>query len=370
MDNTRTLGAAVVGTGFGVLTHVRALQAAGIEVRALIGRDPDKTRARAGMFGIPLATTDRAAAFAQPEIDIVAVATPPYTHGPIVLDAIAARKHVMCEKPFARDLAEAQRMLAAAEEAGVVHMLGTEFRFAAGQAALTRAVQQGLIGTPTFGLFLLQMPSLNDPQAQIPDWWGDASQGGGWLGAHGTHVIDQVRVTMGEIDAVTATLSTLSPLGITADDTYSVQLRLANGGTALLHGSCAAPGQFVVATKVIGTGGAAWLQGNDVWADDGSGPRQLATPEDLTPPPPSPPPAELLHTTYDMWHSMGIDLDPYTRLYGVMRDQVLGRAVPDDPRPSTFADGVVNQAVVDAIREASATQTWRQVVDEVTGGPA
>jgi predicted dehydrogenase len=356
-----TLSAAVVGTGFGVLTHVRALQAAGIEVRALVGRDPEKTASRAAMFGIDFPTTDRAEAFSRSDIDIVAVATPPHTHGPIVLDAVAAGKHVMCEKPFARDLPEARRMLAAAEAAGVVHMIGTEFRFGAGQALLTRTVREGVIGTPTFGLFLLQMPSLNDPKAELPDWWRDADQGGGWLGAHGTHVIDQVRVTMGEIDSVTATLSTLSPLDMTADDTYTVQLRLANGATALLHSSCSAPGQFLVNTKVIGTAGAAWLQGDEVWVDDGSGPRQIAAPADLAPSAPSPPPSELLHTTYDMWHSMGIDLGPYTRLYGVLRDRIQGIAVPADPLPPTFADGVANQAVVDAIRAASATQTWANV---------
>jgi predicted dehydrogenase len=358
VKDQRTLSAAVVGTGFGVLTHVRALQAAGIEVRYLIGRNPEKTAARAAMFGIPHATTDRAEAFAS-DVDIVAVATPPHTHGPIVLDAVAAGKNVMCEKPFARDLAEAQQMFDAAEAAGVVHMIGTEFRYGAGQSLLTQTVQQGVIGTPSFGLFLLQMPSLNDPQAEVPDWWRDAGQGGGWLGAHATHVIDQVRLTMGEIESVTATLSTLSPLGMTADDTYTVQLKLAGGATALLHSSCAAPGQFVATTKVIGTTGAAWLQGDQVWVDDGSGPRQV--PPVMTAAPPNPPPSELLHTTYDMWHSMGIDLDPYTRLYGVLRDRILGLAVADDPRPPTFADGVANQAVLDAIRESAATQSWRGV---------
>jgi predicted dehydrogenase len=358
VGDQRGLSAAVVGTGFGVLTHVRALQAAGIEVRYLIGRDPDKTAERAAMFGIPHPTTDRAEAFAS-DVDIVAVATPPHTHGPIVFDAVAAGKHVMCEKPFARDLAEARQMFDAAEAAGVVHMIGTEFRYGAGQSLLTQTVHQGVIGTPSFGLFLLQMPSLNDPRAEVPDWWRDAGQGGGWLGAHATHVIDQVRMTMGEIEAVTATLSTLSPLGMSADDTYTVQLHLQSGGTALLHSSCAAPGQFVATTKVIGTTGAAWLQGDQVWVDNGAGPRQM--PGTMTSAPPNPPPSELLHTTYDMWHSMGIDLDPYTRLYGVLRDRIIGLDVADDPRPPTFADGVANQAVVDAIREAAATQTWREV---------
>jgi predicted dehydrogenase len=56
-----------------------------------------------------------------------------------------------------------------------------------------------------------------------------------------------------------------------------------------------------------------------------------------------------------------MDLAPYTRLYTVMRERILGHEVPDDPSPGTFADGVANQAVVDAIRESSATRAWVDV---------
>jgi predicted dehydrogenase len=360
MDDS-TLGAAVVGTGFGVLTHVRALQAAGIEVRALVGRDPDKAATRAAMFDIPIASTDRANVFARDDVDLVAVTTPPHTHAEIVLDAVAAGKHVLCEKPFARDLAQAREMLRAAEDAGVVHLLGTEFRFAPAQAQLTRTVRSGEIGAPRFMLFVLQMPSLHDEAAELPAWWDDAAQGGGWLGAHGTHVIDQVRTTLGEITRVSAALETLSPRPMSADDTYTVQFETAEGATGLLHSSCATGGQFVVATKVTGTTGSAWTQGDEVWVDTGAGPTQLPSPADLPLEAPVPPPADLLTTTYDMWHSMGIDLAPYTRLYSVMRDRVLGYDTPDDPVAGTFADGVANQAVVDAIRASSADRPWTEV---------
>ena len=355
------LGAAVVGTGFGVVTHVRALQAADIEVRALVGRDPDKTAKRAAMFGIPHATTDRSEAFGRDDVDIVAVATPPHAHAEVVLDAVSAGKHVLCEKPFARDLAEAREMLRAAEEARVVHLLGTEFRFAPGQALLTRTVRSGAVGDPRFMLFVLQLPTLADPAAEMPEWWDDAAEGGGWLGAQGTHVIDQVRTTIGEITRVSASLETLSPRPMTADDTYTVQLETANGATGLLHSSAAAGGQFVVATKVTGTAGSAWTQGDEVWVDTGSGPTQVPPADDLPAVTPVPPPSELLHTTYDMWHSTGMDLLPYTRLYTVMRERILGHDVADDPAAGTFADGVANQAVVDAVRESSATRTWVEV---------
>src|SRR4029079_17925603 len=99
-----------------------------IEVRALVGRDPDKAAKRAALYGIPFATTNRAEAFARDDVDVVAVTTPPHSQAEIVLDAVAAGKHVLCEKPFARDLTEAREMLDAAEAAGVVHLLGTEVR--------------------------------------------------------------------------------------------------------------------------------------------------------------------------------------------------------------------------------------------------
>jgi len=349
------LGAAVVGTGFGVLTHVRALQAADIDVRVLVGRDADKTAERAAMFGIPHATTDRSDAFGRDDVDIVSVATPPHAHAEVVLDAVTAGKHVLCEKPFARDLADARGMLRAAEEARVVHLLGTEFRFAPGQALLARTVRSGAVGDPRFMLSVLQLPTLADPAAEMPAWWDDAAEGGGWLGAQGTHVIDQVRTTIGEITRVSGSLETLSPRPMTADDTYTVQFETANGATGLLHSSAAAGGELVVATKVTGTAGSSWTQGDEVWLDNGSGPSQVPPADDLPAVAPVPPPSDLLHTAYDMWHSTGMDLAPYTRLYTVMRERILGRKVGEDPTAGTFADGVANQAVVDAIRASDTT---------------
>jgi predicted dehydrogenase len=356
------LGAVVVGTGFGVLTHVRALQAAGFEVTALVGRDAAKAADRAERFGVLHACTSLGDALSRDRTDVVAVATPPHTHRDLVLEAVGAGRHVLCEKPFARDVGEARQMLDAAEAAGVVHMLGTEWRFGTGQATLARAVHDGVIGVPRFGLFALQLPTLVDPAAELPDWWELESEGGGWLGAHGSHVIDQIRTTLGEVEAVSGQLLTLAPRpAMTADDTYTVQFRLSSGATALMHGSCAVGGQFLMSSKVVGSEGAAWLQGEEVWVDTGDGGRALEVPADLVLGPPDPPPAELLHTAYDMWHSMGIDLGPYTKVYEVLRDRVHGREVPADPIAATFADGVAVQAATDAIRRSSATGTWQEL---------
>jgi predicted dehydrogenase len=347
-------GVVIVGTGFGVLTHLRAARAAGLDVVALVGRDQAKASERAALFDVPHATTDLEAALALPGVDAVAVTTPPHVHASITLAAIAAGKHVVCEKPFARDAAEARTMLEAAERAGVIHLLGTEFRFGTAQALLARLVAEGRIGTPQHALFELQLPTHADPSAELPNWWQLRSEGGGWLGAHGSHVVDQVRSTLGEVSGVSASLQRLADRpAMTADDTYSAHLRLANGATVWIHGSCAARGQFVMTTKVIGTGGAAWLQGADVWLDDGSGAQPVPAPDDLAVGPPEPPPASLIRDAYDAWHSMGIDLGPYTRLYEVLRARIAGEPVAGDPVPATFADGVACQEVMDAIHASS-----------------
>ena len=132
-------GVAIVGTGFGCITHLRALRAAGFEVHALVGRDPEKTAERAARFDVPHACTTLADALAIAGVDAITIATPPHTHAEIALEAIAAGKHVLCEKPFARDAQQAAEMLDAATAAGIVHMLGTEFRWASGQASAARA---------------------------------------------------------------------------------------------------------------------------------------------------------------------------------------------------------------------------------------
>jgi predicted dehydrogenase len=357
------LGVVVVGTGFGVLTHTRALRQAGFAVRALVGRDPAKTADRAQRSEVPNACTSLADALALDGIDAVTVATPPNTHGPLVLEAIAAGKHVVCEKPFARDGDEAQQLFDAAESASVVHMLGTEFRFATGQALFARTIAQGAIGEPRFATFTLHLPLIADSAAEVPAWWERAEEGGGWLGAYASHVIDQVQYTMGEFDGVSASLQTLRAHPMTADDSYTIHFRLVTGATGVLQSTAGAWGPPVVTTRVTGTEGTVWVQGDDVFVADATGTRQIALPDDLRLAAPVPPPGDLLVTAYDMMHAGGIDLAPYTKLFERFRDRILGRAVPDDPPPASFADGVACMRVFDAIRRSSTEGRWVPISD-------
>src|SRR5437868_3218579 len=356
------LGVVVVGTGFGCVTHVRALRAAGFDVKAVVGRDPVRTAERARQFGVASGCTALSDALALEGVDAVTVATPPHSHAPLVLEALAAGRHVLCEKPFARDAAEARTMLDAAEAAGVVHLLGTEFRWATGQALAARAVAEGAIGEPRLATFLLHVPLLADPAGELPGWWADADAGGGWLGAQAAHVVDQVRTTLGEFDGVSASLPLVADRSMTAEDSYTVLFRTRTGVDGVMQSTAGAYGPPLFVTRVAGSAGTVWVDFDAVSVADADGQRQVPAPDDLVLPPPDPPPADLLVSAYDQLHAFGIDLPPYTRLHETFAALIAGRPVPEDPRPATFADGLADMAVLDAIRRSAADRAWTPVV--------
>jgi predicted dehydrogenase len=357
---TDALGAVVFGTGFGCVTHVRALRAAGFEVRAVVGRDPVRTAERAAVFGVPLALASVDEALGLAGVDAVTVATPPHTHAELALAAIGAGRHVLCEKPLAADATEAAGMLFAAEAAGVVHLLGTEFRWDPGQATLARAVAAGAIGEPRLATFILHVPVLADPAGEVPEWWADSGQGGGWLGAHASQVIDQIRSTLGEFVGVSATLPHVSDRAMTAEDGFVVHFRLASGLAGVLQSTSGEWGPPLVVTRIVGSGGTAWIDGlgASVWVADAAGSRQVPVGDDLPTGAPEPLPRGTQHTAYERMLAHGLDLGPYTCLARAFRDRILGRAAADPPLPATFADGVAAMAVLDAIRRSAADGRW------------
>jgi predicted dehydrogenase len=366
------LGVVVVGTGFGCITHVRALRAAGFDVVALVGRDQDRTRERARMFGVPAALASLDDALTIDGVDAVTIATPPHSHADLAARAIAAGKHVICEKPFARDAVEARRVLAAAQEARIVHVLGTEFRWDPGQATLARTVRSGAIGQPRLATVLLHVPVLADPTAAVPSWWADHDRGGGWFGAHGSQVIDQLRVTLGEFAGVSAALPHVADSARTADDAFVVHFETRSGCAGVMQSTAADWGPPAVITRVMGTHGTAWIEGvgAKVKIADRAGTRTVPVGADLTTGIPEfePLPPGLLHTAYDHMIAHGFDLGPYTRLAEAFRDLILGtrRGTPptiEDPSSATFVDGVADMEVLDAVRRSAREHgAWADVL--------
>ncbi|HEY6530920.1 MAG TPA: Gfo/Idh/MocA family oxidoreductase [Acidimicrobiales bacterium] len=356
MGDGAELGAVVVGTSVGVLLHVPALRGAGFRVEALVGRDRTKAEERAAFLAVPHGFGSLEEALALPGVDVVVVATPPAAHAELVLQAVAAGKHVVCEKPFGLDLDEARRMHGAAERAGVVHALHTEFGFDSAQALFRRVVRGGEIGAPKFAIAMMQLGTLAAGDPGAPAWFDDPAQGGGWLRGAGSHQIDLVRTVVGEFASVSASVQRLSLRPGEADDSFTCVFTLASGVRGLIESSSAVLGPGALITKVVGTGGTAWIDPmtRGVFVDDGSGARRVPVPPDLVNPPPVPAPPELVTTPYEAWHQTGNEVLTSSRMYRAMRARILGEEPEGEEVLSSFTDGVTLQMIFAAIETSSA----------------
>jgi predicted dehydrogenase len=341
-------GAAVVGTGFGARVHVPALRAAGFDVVALVGRDPERTARRAERLGVPNASTSLTDALALPGVDAITIAAPPVAHARLAIEACDAGRHVICEKPFALDVTEAEAMVAAADRAGVTALVGHEFRWAPDRALAARAIADGLIGEPRMATLVQYVPLVADPEARVPDWWFDAARGGGWLGASGSHLVDQIRTWFGDVDRVSATLPTVARRH-GAEDSFAIRMTMRGGAEVVVQQTAASWTPGVVGLAVVaGTDGTLEIASDGVWLSDRSGRRVLPVPDDLALP-------VAPDASDDPRHRYThLELGPYTRLCEVLHAGAVGRVGPGPIPAPTFADGLACMRVLDAIRTSAA----------------
>lgn len=353
MTATRTAPPAlVVGTGFGCRIHVPALRAAGFEVVGVVGTDAERTARRAQAAGVSQVFTDLDAAIRETGAVAVTIASPPGSHAALTLTALAHGCHVICEKPMAADVAEARTMLEAAERAGVTHLLGNEFRWQPDRALVARAIADGLIGEPRFLTLTSHMPLVADPAARMPRWWFDSAAGGGWLGAQGSHIIDQVRTWCGEFASLSAALPLVSARDASAEDSYSMRFRLANGVEGVLQQTAGAWGPPTATSRVAGTTGTLWVENGVVKLANRDGVQELPVPEELALPP--------LSADLDArQRAMLFELPAYIRLCEVLRAGVDGRPLPDAVPVPTFRDGLATMEVIDAVRASAAADGAR-----------
>jgi predicted dehydrogenase len=256
---------------------------------------------------------------------------------------------VLCEKPFAKDANEARTILAAAERAGIVHLIGHEFRWTPDRALFARAIAGGMIGKPKLATVVSSLSLVASPDAKMPRWWFEEGSGGGWLGAQGSHIIDQVRTALGEFVSLSAILPTVSARdGGVAEDTYSVRFQMANGVEGVLQHTAGAWGPPASTTRVSGTEGTVWIENGTVKIADRNGARDLPVPDDLVLPPPPPPSDDPRH------RFTGIELGAFTRLCEALRARMDGKPSSTVVPLPTFADGVACMEVLDAIRKSAA----------------
>lgn len=142
-------GIGIIGCG-GIVNgaHLPAYTAAGLRVIAVYDQNRETAERTATAFGVPVVADSVEAMLDDPRIDIVDIAVTPWAQPEIALQAIAARRHVLCQKPFAEDIASAERVVTAAELAGVKLAVNQQMRWSAGIRVAGQLVQQGAIGRP------------------------------------------------------------------------------------------------------------------------------------------------------------------------------------------------------------------------------
>jgi len=221
------LRVAVIGYSFMGRIHTQAWLTAGrffdlgtrVEVAAVCGRDATAAAEFAERFGIPRVFTDWRDVVADPGIDVVDICTPGDTHAEIAIAALDAGTHVLCEKPLANSVADAERMTEAAEAAaarGVRSLVGFNYRRTPALALARRLVEQGRIGEIRHIRATYLQDWIADPA--FPLVWrlrADVA-GSGALGDIGAHIVDLAAHVTGHrlsgVSALTETFVKQRPL--------------------------------------------------------------------------------------------------------------------------------------------------------------
>lgn len=233
------LKVAVIGTGGISDAHVAGFTAAGVEVAAVCDVAADLAEAKALKWGVPRVYGDYRAMLAEGGFDIVSIAAPTVVHHPATLAAAAAGKHVLVEKPIAVDLALADEMIAACEQAGVLLCVNHQLRSSAAAEHAQRLLATGAIGRLTH-VRLRQAHDWGGLEVR-PSFRTRASAGGGTLLDNGCHLADLARFFGGEVADVFGRAATLR-YDIEVEDTAHVSLRFASGALGVIETSWSATG--------------------------------------------------------------------------------------------------------------------------------
>jgi len=225
-----TINVALAGAGAFGIKHLDGIKNIdGVEVKALVSRDLDKTRAIAERYGITHACTELDEVLARTDIDAVILCTPTQMHAAQAMAALRAGKHVQVEIPLADALADAEAALALQRQTGLVAMCGHTRRFNPSHQYVRKQIASGAFSIQQMDVQTYFFRRRNINAEGQPRSWTDHL-----LWHHAAHTVDLFRwQTGGEIVAANAIQGPLHPeLGIAMD--MSIQLKASTGAICTL----------------------------------------------------------------------------------------------------------------------------------------
>lgn len=227
----------------------------------------DLARATATSLGFGRSTGDWQSLVADPAVDLVDITTPNMLHKPMALAAIAAGKHVYCEKPLAPNADDAKAMVDAAAAAGVKSFVGFNYLKNPMAALAREIVQSGEIGEVVSFRGIHAEDYMADPATPF-SWRLDPACGPGALGDLGSHLISMARFLVGDIVSVCGQLETVvkerpveagrsGTRAVRQDDQARALVRFANGAAGVIEASWVAAGRKMqLAYEITGSRGA------------------------------------------------------------------------------------------------------------------
>jgi predicted dehydrogenase len=334
---------------------------------ALCGRDAAAVAAAAEQLGWASTETDWRNLVERDDVDLVDVSTPGDTHAEIAVAALEAGKHVLCEKPLANTVAEAEAMVAAAaaaEARGVRSMVGFSYRRVPAIALARRLVADGRLGTIRHVRVQYLQDWVVDPDFPLVWRLRKDKAGSGALGDIGAHAVDLAQHVTGQrVAGVTALMETFvkerplpepQPGGaergeVTVDDAALFVARLDGGALGSFEATRFATGRRnAIRLEVNGSDGSIAFDFeamNELWFYDGTEDRETAGFRRILVTEPS-------HPYVGAWwppgHGLGYEHAFTHEVVDLVTDIAAGRS----PAPS-FADGLQVQHVLAAV-EASA----------------
>ena len=335
-------------------------------LKVLCGRTKPAVERAARTLGWDEAATDWRDTVKRSDIDVVDICTPGDSHAEIAMAAARAGKVVLCEKPLANSVRDAERMLAAVRKAGVAHMVCHNYRRAPAVMLAKQIIAGGQLGEIRHFRGAYLQDWINDPAFPLLWRLDKRRAGSGALGDIGAHVIDLARFLVGEIAEVSGDLRTFiktRPLPgrprkrgrVTVDDAAVAVARFANGAMGTIEATRLAPGRknhnrF----EINGSKGSLAfdlerMNELDLYLEsDRRGQRGFRT--ILV--------TESDHPFIKAWwppgHVIGYEHTFTHTVYDLLE------AMADDriPEPS-FVDGVKNQRVLDAIERSASSRRWK-----------